>query len=83
LIVAGAMAARDLSPRFAASAAVLISMLITGLTWYYYRLNVTPPVAAGYGLYVGAVCGISAAVCSFWAAVAAMTRGGPLPRLEG
>jgi hypothetical protein len=80
LIVAGAMAARELSPRFAAFAAVSTSMLIVGLTWYYYRLNVAPPVAPGYGLYVGAVCGMSAAVCSIWAAVTALTHPRPQPR---
>jgi hypothetical protein len=82
LIVAGAMTARDLSPRFGALASALISVLIIGLTWYYYRLNVNPPVAAGYGLYVGAAFGTGAAVCSIWAVIAAMTGGRPQPRLE-
>lgn len=76
LIVAGAMSARNLSPRLAAAAAVLISALITGLTWYYYRLNVNPPVAPGYGLYIGGVCGITAVVCSIWALVSVANRAG-------
>ena len=70
LIVLGAMVARDLSPRLAGSAAVVISALVAFLTWWYFRANVTPPVAAGYGFYVGAACALAALVCSVWALVA-------------
>ena len=55
LIVLGAMVAREISPRLAATAAVVVSLLLAVLTWWYYRANVAPPVAAGYGLYLGAV----------------------------
>ncbi len=76
LIVTGAMAARNLSPRLAATAALVISALIGLLTWWYYHLNVSPPVSAGYGFYVGAACALLAVVCSVWALVAALL-GGP------
>ena len=72
LIVTGAMAARDLSPRLASAAALVISLLIAFLTWFYYHLNVSPPVVAGYGLYVGAACAPAALACSVWALAAAL-----------
>lgn len=72
LIVTGAMAARDLSPRLASAAALVISLLVAFLTWFYYHLNVSPPVAAGYGLYVGAACALAALACSVWALAAAL-----------
>ncbi len=75
LIVTGAMAARNLSPRLAATAALVISALIGLLTWWYYHLNVSPPVSAGYGLYIGAACALAAVVCSVWALVAALLGG--------
>src|SRR5690242_496816 len=40
LIVAGAMTARGLSARMSALAAVLISLLILGLTVWYHHVNV-------------------------------------------
>ena len=73
LIVAGAMTARGLSPRAAALAAVVISLLLGALTMWYYRLNVHPPVGAGYGLYIGAFGAVGALLCSLWAAVSALT----------
>ncbi|MCI4674661.1 hypothetical protein [Candidatus Mycolicibacterium alkanivorans] len=76
LIVTGAMAARNLSPRLAATAALVISVLIGVLTWWYYHHNVSPPVAAGYGLYIGAACALAAVVCSAWALVVAIPGGG-------
>ncbi|WP_167097857.1 hypothetical protein [Mycobacterium sp. DL592] len=76
LIVAGAMVARNLSPRLAASAAVVIAALIGVLTWWYYHLNVSSPVAAGYGFYIGAASAAGALACSVWALVAALLRGG-------
>lgn len=75
LIVTGAMAARNLSPRLAATAALVISALIGLLTWWYYHLNVSPPVSAGYGLYIGAACALAAVTCSVWAVVAALLGG--------
>ena len=72
LIVTGAMAARDLSPRLASAAALVISLLIAFLTWFYYHLNVSPPVVAGYGLYVGTACALAALACSVWALAAAL-----------
>lgn len=75
LIVTGAMAARNLSPRLAATAALVISALIGLLTWWYYHLNVSPPVSAGYGFYVGAACALAAVACSVWAVVAALLGG--------
>jgi hypothetical protein len=71
LIVAGAMTARGLSPRAAALAAFAISILIGALTVWYYRLNVHFPIAAGYGLYIGAVGSVCAVVFSIWAVFAA------------
>jgi fucose 4-O-acetylase-like acetyltransferase len=71
LIVAGAMAARGLSPRAASSAALAISVLIAVLTMWYYRLYVHPPVAAGYGFYIGATVTSLAIVLSVWAMVVA------------
>ena len=75
LIVTGAMAARNLSPRLAATAALVISALIGLLTWWYYHLNVSPPVSAGYGLYIGGACALAAVACSVWALVAALLGG--------
>ena len=75
LIVTGAMAARNLSPRLAATAALVISALIGVLTWWYYHLNVSPPVSAGYGFYVGAGCALAAVACSAWALVVALLGG--------
>ncbi len=72
LIVLGAMAARGLSPRVAASAAVMISVLVAVLTWWYFHSNVTPPVTAGYGLYMGAVCALGVLGCSVWALTTAL-----------
>ncbi|OMC40830.1 hypothetical protein A5740_24020 [Mycobacterium sp. GA-1841] len=66
LIVSGAMAGRGLSQRWASAAGLLISLALLALTVWYYMLNVKPPVAAGYGLYVGGVMAVLAAVCSVW-----------------
>lgn len=72
LIVLGALVAREISPRLAAVAAVVISLLVMALTWWFYRANVAPPVAAGYGLYLGAVCAVGALACSVWALVSTL-----------
>ena len=81
LIVLGALAARELLSRLAASAAVVISVLVVVLTWWYFHVNVVPPVAAGYGLSLGAVCALGVLGCSVWALVTAVLSGQdrPLP----
>ena len=77
LLVAGAMVGRGLSVRIASVAALVISLLIVGLTVWYYKLNVNPPVSAEYGLYVGAVGAAFAVACSLMAVFAALASGGP------
>ena len=72
LLVAGAMAARGLSARVASVAALVISLLIIGVTVWYYRLNVGPLVSAEYGLYVGAGGAVCAAACAIAAVIAAV-----------
>ncbi len=72
LLVAGAMAARGLSVRVASVAALLISLLIIGITVWYYRLNVGPRVSAEYGLYVGAGGAVCAAICAIAAVITAV-----------
>ena len=76
LIVAGAMSARGLSTRTASAAALAISLLLVGMTAWYYTINVRPPVTAGYGLYLGGGLAVAAAACSAWALVAAMSSPG-------
>ena len=73
LIVAGAMAGRGLSARLASVAALAISLLLVGLTMWYYHINVHPPVSAGYGLYIGAAVAIAAVLCSVWSLAASMS----------
>ncbi|OBH88853.1 hypothetical protein [Mycobacterium sp. E2733] len=76
LLVTGAMVGRGLSVRLASVAALVISLLIVALMAWYYKLNVNPPVAAQYGLYVGVVAAICAVVCSIAAVIAALTSSG-------
>ena len=71
LVVVAAMAARNLSSRVTSSAALAISVLIAVLSLWYYRLYVTPPIAAGYGFYIGVVAILIAAVLSVLTMVAA------------
>ena len=71
LIVAGAMAARGLSPRAASSAALALSVLVVVLTVWYYRLYVYAPGSAGYGRYLGAAVGVAAVWASVWTMLAA------------
>ena len=73
LVVAGAMAARGVSARLASAAALALSLLLVALTVWYYRINVHPPVSAGYGFYVGAAVAAVAVVCSVWALVASLS----------
>ena len=70
LVVLGAMVARDLAPLLSAAVAVVISILIAVLAWWYYQASVRPPVAAGDGLYLGAVFVLGILVCSVWALLA-------------
>lgn len=75
LIVAAAMAARGLSARIASTAALSISVLLTVLAWWYFRLYVAPPIAVGYGFYIGAAATAVAVVLSVLAMVAAWSDG--------
>jgi hypothetical protein len=75
LIVAAAMAARGLSARIASTAALSISVLLTVLAWWYFRLYVAPPIAAGYGFYIGGAATAVAVVLSVLAMVAAWAEG--------
>jgi hypothetical protein len=75
LLVAGAMVARGLSVRTASVAALVISLLIVALVWWYYKLNVSPPVSAEYGLYIGGVAALGAVVCSISSVIAAIAAG--------
>ena len=75
LLVTGALLGRRRSMRLASVAALLISLLIAALTVWYYKLNVNPPVAPEYGLYLGAVGAAYAVVCSLWAVGSALTAG--------
>ena len=72
LLVTGAMVARGLSVKMASIAGLLISLLIVALVWWYYKLNVAPPVSAEYGLYVGGVAALCAVVCSLSSVIAAL-----------
>jgi hypothetical protein len=74
LIVAAAMSARGLSARVASTAALSISVLLTVLAVWYFRLYVAPPIAAGYGLYVGAAATVVAVVLSVLAMVVAWSE---------
>lgn len=67
LVVLGAMVARDLAPMLSAAAAVVLAVLVAVLTWWYFQANVRPPVAAGYGLYLGVVFALGVLACSVWA----------------
>ena len=80
LVVLGAMVARDLSARLAGAAAVAISALVAALTWSYYHANVHPPVAAGYGFYLGVVCVAGVSACSVWGLADAVLDSGAPPR---
>ena len=66
LVVAGAMAARGISRRWASSAALAISLVLVALAVWFYRLYVYPPVSAGYGLFVGGSVALVAVLLSVW-----------------
>jgi hypothetical protein len=67
LLVLGAMVARGLAERPAAAVAVVTSVLVAALTWWYFRANVVAPLTAGYGFYVGVGCVVAVLACSVWA----------------
>jgi hypothetical protein len=69
LLVAGAMTARGLSARMASIGALVISLLIGLLTFWYFHLYVSPPVSAAYGLYMGAAGALGAICFSAWALI--------------
>jgi hypothetical protein len=72
LLVAGAMVGRGLSAKLASVAALVISSLVAALTAWYYAVNVKPPVAAAYGLYVGGAAAAGAVACSLWVLAASL-----------
>lgn len=72
LIVLGAMAARGVSQRLAAVGATVLSVLVAVLTWWYFHVNVTPPVNAGYGFYLGATCAAAVLACALWTLVSVL-----------
>ncbi|OYN82942.1 hypothetical protein [Mycolicibacterium sphagni] len=74
LIVTGAMVARNVSPRLAALAALVLSVLIGVLVYSYYHRNVSPPVSAGYGFYIGAGAASAVLLSSVWALISALVR---------
>lgn len=74
LLVAGAMVGRGLSVKLASIAALILSLLIAALTIWYYDVNVSPPVSAAYGLYVGFVGAAGAVICSVWALASSLYR---------
>jgi hypothetical protein len=77
LIVAAAMAARQLSSRLASAAALAISVIVAALIAWYFRLYVQAPVAVGYGMYLAAAMTVLAIVGSVLAMVAAWAETGP------
>jgi hypothetical protein len=72
LLVAAAMTARGLSARMASVGALAISLLTALLIYWYFHLYVSPPVAAGYGLYIGAAGALGAICFSAWALIDAL-----------
>lgn len=75
VMVTGAMVARGVSPRLAAGVALMVSVLIAVVMWWYYRVNVTAPVTAGYGLFISAGCVVAMVMSSVWALSAAVRTG--------
>ncbi len=64
LIVAAAMAARELSAKLASSAALAISVIVAALLGWYFRLYVHTPVAVGYGMYLAVAMTVLAIIGS-------------------
>lgn len=80
LVVAGAMAARDISSRLASTVALSISVILVVLAVWYYRLYVYPPVAAGYGLFIGGAVALAAVLLSIWTVLTAWRPSAPTAR---
>lgn len=76
LFVAGAMAARGLSQRWASVAALVLALGITALTVLYHRLYVGSGVTPGYGFYMGISSAIAAVGFSVWTLIESLTAGG-------
>ena len=74
LVVLGAMTARGLSARMAASAAVATSVLVGLLSWWFFHANLVAPMQLGYGFYTATVCAVGALACSVWALVSHARR---------
>lgn len=72
LIVLGAMVARGLARRPAALAALVVSVLVGVLAWWYLHAYVAGPVGIGYGFYIGAACAAGVLGCSVWAVASAL-----------
>lgn len=77
LVVAGAMAARGISARLASTVALSISVILVVLAIWYYRLYVYPPVAAGYGLFMGGAVALAAVLLSVWTMLTAWRSSAP------
>ena len=75
-LIGGTVGSIVLPPRFGAGQLIVLltSALIGVLIYGYYHLNVSTPVSAGYGFYVGAVCAAGALVSSVWVLIAALVR---------
>ena len=74
LVVAGAMAARGVSVRWASTAALAISVILVVLAVWFYRLYVYPPVSAAYGLYIAGGVAAAAVLLSIWTMVTGWKR---------
>ena len=75
LIVLGAMVARGVSRRWAAAAAVAVSVLVGVLTGWFFHTNVITPVGAGSGVYIGSACVVGVLACSIWALISTLISG--------
>lgn len=72
LAVAAAVAARGLSPVPASVAALLLSLGLVALIWWYHHTFVTGEVSAGYGFYIGAAAAVAAVALSVWTLIDAL-----------
>lgn len=75
LLVSAAMTARKLAPRAASAVALVLSLGITALAAWYYRIYVHDPVTAAYGVYLGMGIAALAALLSVPAVVVAWGEG--------
>lgn len=74
LLVAAAMAARQLSAKVASIVALMLSVGLTALGVWYHQLYVHAPVSAAYGFYLGLSTAGLAVVLSALASVVAWGR---------